>query len=87
MRRISTWVGVAATVALAMAACQPADQTTSELDIGFSVPVEYYTLDNGLRVVLSPDHTAPVVTVAVYYTSASGSSRGTAPASLICSST
>ena len=67
MRRISTWVGVAATVALAMAACQPADQTTSELDIGFSVPVEYYTLDNGLRVVLSPDHTAPVVTVAVYY--------------------
>ncbi|AKD05742.1 peptidase M16 [Pontibacter korlensis] len=33
----------------------------------FEVPVEYYTLDNGLKVVLSPDHTAPVVTVAVYY--------------------
>jgi len=31
------------------------------------VPVEYHTLDNGLRVVLSPDHTAPTVTVAVYY--------------------
>src|ERR1700722_5503921 len=30
-------------------------------------PVTYYTLPNGLRVVLSPDSTAPVVTVAVYY--------------------
>ncbi|HET9183093.1 MAG TPA: pitrilysin family protein [Candidatus Angelobacter sp.] len=33
----------------------------------FQVPVEYYKLPNGLRVVLSPDHTAPTVTVAVYY--------------------
>ncbi|MDX5480112.1 MAG: insulinase family protein [Hymenobacteraceae bacterium] len=33
----------------------------------FQVPVDYYTLDNGLKVVLSPDRTAPVVTVAVYY--------------------
>ena len=33
----------------------------------FSVPVEYHTLDNGLKVILSPDHTTPVVTVAVYY--------------------
>jgi zinc protease len=30
-------------------------------------PVTYYKLPNGLRVVLSPDSTAPVVTVAVYY--------------------
>ncbi len=34
---------------------------------GFNVPVEYYKLPNGLRVVLSPDHTAPIVTTAVYY--------------------
>ena len=33
----------------------------------FSVPVEYYTLDNGLKVILSPDDTAPTVIVAVYY--------------------
>lgn len=33
----------------------------------FHVPVEYYKLPNGLRVALSPDHTAPTVTVAVYY--------------------
>jgi predicted Zn-dependent peptidase len=29
--------------------------------------VEYYKLDNGLKVVLSEDHTAPTVVVAVYY--------------------
>src|SRR5580692_6697012 len=33
----------------------------------FHVPVEYYNLPNGLRVVLSPDHTAPTVCVGVYY--------------------
>jgi len=33
----------------------------------FHVPVEYYKLQNGLRVVLSPDHTAPTVCVGVYY--------------------
>lgn len=31
------------------------------------VPVEYHKLDNGLKVVLSPDHTAPTVVSAVYY--------------------
>jgi zinc protease len=31
------------------------------------VPVEYYKLQNGLRVVLSQDHTSPTVCVAVYY--------------------
>ena len=30
-------------------------------------PVEMHTLANGLRVVISPDRTAPVVTVGVYY--------------------
>jgi zinc protease len=33
----------------------------------FQVPVEYYKLDNGLKVVLSEDKTAPTVVVAVYY--------------------
>ena len=33
----------------------------------FSVPVVYYKLTNGLRIVLSPDHSAPTVAVAVYY--------------------
>src|SRR6202048_1477346 len=33
----------------------------------FRVPVEYYKLSNGLRVVLSPDHTSPIICVGVYY--------------------
>ncbi|MFD2165264.1 M16 family metallopeptidase [Thalassotalea euphylliae] len=35
--------------------------------VNYNVPIEYFTLDNGLKVVLSPDDTAPTVTVAVYY--------------------
>ncbi len=50
-----------------MAACQSADESTAELDTEFTIPVEYYTLDKGLKVVLSPDHAAPITTVAVYY--------------------
>src|SRR6202142_617102 len=35
--------------------------------VAFKGPVEYYKLPNGLRVVLSPDHTAPTICVGVYY--------------------
>src|SRR5205085_4416133 len=34
---------------------------------GFHVPVVYYKLPNGLRVVLSEDHTSPTAVIAVYY--------------------
>ncbi len=40
---------------------------TQKEQVDFNVPVEYHKLDNGLKVVLSQDKTAPVVTVAVYY--------------------
>ncbi|EJF08379.1 pitrilysin family protein [Pontibacter sp. BAB1700] len=33
----------------------------------YQIPVDYYTLDNGLKVVLSQDKTAPLATIAVYY--------------------
>ncbi|MBI2620170.1 MAG: insulinase family protein [Ignavibacteriales bacterium] len=36
-------------------------------DLGFQVPVEYHKLENGLKVVFSPDNTSPTVVVAVYY--------------------
>lgn len=39
----------------------------SEPEQKFSVPIEYFKLDNGLKVVLSQDKTTPIVTVAVYY--------------------
>lgn len=35
--------------------------------VEFKVPVEYYTLDNGLKVILSKDTTSPTAIVAVYY--------------------
>jgi len=34
---------------------------------GYQIPVDYYKLPNGLKVVLSEDHTAPTAVVAVYY--------------------
>lgn len=33
----------------------------------YKVPLEYYKLDNGLKVILSKDNTAPTAIVAVYY--------------------
>ena len=52
-----------------------------------NIPVVYYKLPNGLKVVISEDHIAPVVTVGVITTLASGSSPRAAPALRICSNT
>jgi predicted Zn-dependent peptidase len=41
--------------------------TTPSAPARFSIPVDYDTLANGLKVVLSRDTTAPVAAVAVYY--------------------
>ena len=49
-----------------MPTMQPAPMA-APVNTTLNVPVEYHKLDNGLKVVLSPDHTSPVVTVAVYY--------------------
>jgi len=46
----------------ALSSAPAADQSSS-----FSVPITYYKLPNGLRVILSPDSTAPTVVTAVYY--------------------
>jgi predicted Zn-dependent peptidase len=37
------------------------------ISAGIKVPVTYYRLPNGLKVVLSPERSAPLTTVAVYY--------------------
>jgi zinc protease len=54
----------AATPAAPAAAAPVAPAATPR---GLQVPVEYHKLDNGLKVVLSPDRTAPTAVVAVYY--------------------
>ncbi len=43
------------------------DSSLSSTGSEFQVPVEYYKLDNGLKVVLSQDKTSPTVVVATYY--------------------
>jgi zinc protease len=53
-------------MAIILAACTGTQEKKGK-ENSFSVPIEYYKLDNGLRVVLSEDHTAPTVVVAVYY--------------------
>jgi len=54
-----------AAAALALSIVAPAARAA--MPSGMTVPVEYHKLDNGLRVVLSTDTTAPKVVVAVYY--------------------
>ena len=66
--RFSSLVALAVSFAVALVAAAPADARSDKgASDGFSVPVDYYKLPNNLKVVLSPDKTAPTVTVAVYY--------------------
>lgn len=51
---------------MALFACSGNKSETISQDT-FQIPVEYYKLKNGLKVVLSQDKTAPTVAVAVYY--------------------
>lgn len=50
-------------LAMVMSGFSAANAQTKSIN----VPVTYYKLPNGLRVVLSPEKSAPLVTVAVYY--------------------
>ena len=70
-RTVSAVLALALTVAPMCAqqqkAAAPQKSAPKASAAGFNVPVEYYKLPNGLRVALSPDHSAPTVAVAVYY--------------------
>ncbi|HEX8652027.1 MAG TPA: pitrilysin family protein [Pyrinomonadaceae bacterium] len=55
-------------VVLSLCLCEPsAASSSSPQKEAFNVPVDYYKLKNGLKVVLSEDKTSPTVVVAVYY--------------------
>lgn len=62
LRRRFTWLWLPALLLLSWEP-RPADPQND----GIQVPVTYYKLNNGLKVVLSPDKTAPVIAVGVYY--------------------
>lgn len=70
MRRLLKAAAASLSVALVTACGGGAPDTTAEksaVPASFSVPVDYHTLDNGLKVVISEDETAPIAIVAVYY--------------------
>lgn len=58
--------GLVSLLILAFAAAISQAQRTKP-QAGINVPVTYYKLGNGLKVVLSPERSAPIATVAVYY--------------------
>ena len=64
MRHAQWMVGLALIAGCSTSAAHTNDATSGG---SFHLPIQYRTLANGLRVVLSPDHSAPLVTVAVYY--------------------
>lgn len=67
MRRI-TLTALLGMALLLIASCSDDKKTEKgETASEFHVPVDYYKLDNGLKVILSPDKTSPTVVVAVYY--------------------
>src|SRR5688572_4257551 len=65
---IAVSVGACASGGVSAPATAPAPAAaTPSAPARFSIPVDYDTLPNGLKVVLSRDTTAPVAAVAVYY--------------------
>src|SRR5215210_3056361 len=51
---------------LALSVAQPVAYGSPQKE-AFNVPVDYYRLKNGLKVVLSEDKTSPTVVVGIYY--------------------
>jgi predicted Zn-dependent peptidase len=51
------------------------------------IPIEKYSLKNGMRVILSRDNAVPVVSVYVMYDVGARAEERAAPDSLICSNT
>ncbi len=57
---------LAGVAALFLTACTEGTPERREIE-RFEVPVSYHKLDNGLRIVLSEDHSVPTTTIGVYY--------------------
>jgi len=58
---------ITAAAALALASAPAAQQAAPAATARINVPVEYHTLSNGLKVVLSRDTSSPTAVIGVYY--------------------
>jgi len=76
MSRLSRRLAAVAIAVSALAACskapdnamdKPHADSNATAATTLEVPVEYHKLDNGLKVVISEDHSVPTATVGVYY--------------------
>lgn len=65
MKLLSKCLFLSITVALMLGCDSGKEEKKGALE--FKVPVEYYKLDNGLKVILSQDKTSPTTIIAVYY--------------------
>jgi predicted Zn-dependent peptidase len=66
MKRVFITLACGLALGLAILPISRAQQDEADSPLS-QLPVERHTLDNGLRVVLSPDRTIPTVAIAVYY--------------------
>jgi predicted Zn-dependent peptidase len=68
---VRPWIGLIGAALVGGCVAQPitgeSGSAVAGASPGINIPVDYYKLDNGLRVVLSQDASAPTVTVGVYY--------------------
>jgi zinc protease len=70
--RVTSHFFIALLAATALTACSspplnPPPPATAAPVAALHVPIEYYKLANGLRVVLTEDHSVPVATIGIYY--------------------
>jgi zinc protease len=64
---LALWFGTLLAVSPVGAQQRPTTATASAVPLGLSIPVVREQMDNGLRVVMSPDHSVSTVAIAVYY--------------------
>jgi hypothetical protein len=87
-RRLGVWLFVAASLLSgAVGSQQVPAQAPAATPSALQIPVQRERLENGLRVVLSPDRSVPTVAIAIYYDVGRGSSRRGRRASRTSSST
>ena len=69
-RRLGAWLFAVSSLLAAGGASQqvpPVPAAVREGPAAVQIPVQRERLENGLRVVLSPDHSVPTVAIAIYY--------------------